>query len=120
VRSAEFADVLGTDQGVHTSRRELIVQVHPDDREQLSAEFTRVMPESPYSQIQYRLLRPDGSLLWLERRARALYDDEGKLQRILGVVADITDRKQAEHKLRESEERFRLVANTAPVMIWMA
>jgi PAS domain S-box-containing protein len=120
VRSAEFADVLGTDQGVHTSRRELIVQVHPDDREQLTAEFTRVTPESPYSQFQYRLLRPDGSLLWLERRARALYDDEGKLQRILGVVADITDRKQAEHKLRESEERFRLVANTAPVMIWMA
>jgi PAS domain S-box-containing protein len=120
VRSAEFADILGTDQPIHTSRRELIVQIHPDDREQLTAEFARVAPESPYSQAQYRLLRPDASLIWLERRARAFFDDGGKLQRIVGVVADITDRKQAEHKLRESEERFRLVANTAPVMIWMS
>jgi PAS domain S-box-containing protein len=120
VRSAEFADVLETDQPIQTSRRELIVQVHPDDRERLVAEFARFTPESPGSQVQYRLLRPDGGLLWLERRARAFFDDEGKLQRIIGVVADITDRKQAEHKLRESEERFRLVANTAPVMIWMS
>src|SRR5438270_10904741 len=37
-----------------------------------------------------------------------------------GVVADISDRKHAEHKLYESEERFRMVANKAPVMIWMA
>jgi PAS domain S-box-containing protein len=42
------------------------------------------------------------------------------LQSTIGVVADITDRKQAEQLLRESEERFRLVANTAPVLIWMA
>jgi PAS domain S-box-containing protein len=42
------------------------------------------------------------------------------LQRIVGVVADITDRKEAELAVRESEGRFRLVANTAPVMIWMS
>jgi PAS domain S-box-containing protein len=119
-RSAEFAEVLGTDQPMNTSRRELIVQIHPDDREGLAIEFTRVSPENPFSQAQYRLLCPDGRLLWLERRARAFFDDGGKLQRIVGVVADITDRKQAEHRLRESEERFRLVANTAPVMIWMS
>jgi PAS domain S-box-containing protein len=120
VRSAEFADVLGTDQSRETSRRDLIVQVHADDRERLAAEFSRLTPESPTSQIQYRLLRHDGSLQWLERRARAFFDDKGNLQRIIGVVVDISDRKQAEIKLRESEERFRLVANTAPVMIWMA
>jgi PAS domain S-box-containing protein len=113
VRSDEFADILGTDQPAHTSRRELIVQVYPDDREQLAAEFTKVTPESPYSQVQYRLLRPDGNVLWLERRARAFYDDEGKLQHIVGVVADITDRKQAEHKLRESEDRLAGIVGSA-------
>src|SRR5207302_5337585 len=50
VRSPEFAEVLGTDQPIRTSRRELIVQVHPDDREQLTAAFARVTPERPYSQ----------------------------------------------------------------------
>jgi PAS domain S-box-containing protein len=120
VRSAEFADVIGTDQPRETSRRELIVKVHPDDHELLAAEFSKLSPGSPASQVQYRLLRPDGSLLWVERRARALFDDKGALQRIIGVVADITDRKAAEHAVRESEQRFRLVANTAPVMIWMS
>src|SRR4029077_13577422 len=120
VRSAEFAEVLGTDQPRETSRRELSVQVHPDDRELLAAEFDRLTPENTASQVQYRLLHPDGALQWLERRRRAMFDENGKLQRIIGVVVDISDRKQAEHKLRESEERFRLVANTAPVMIWMA
>jgi PAS domain S-box-containing protein len=120
VRSAEFGDVLGTDQPRETSRGDLIVQVHADDRERLAAEFSRLTPESPASQLQYRLLRHDGGLQWVERRARAFFDDKGNLQRIVGVVVDISDRKHAEHNLRESEERFRLVANTAPVMIWMA
>jgi PAS domain S-box-containing protein len=120
VRSAEFADVIGTNQPRETSRRELIVQVHPDDHEVLAAEFSKLSPGSPASQVQYRLLRPDGSLLWVERRARAFFDEKNTLQRIVGVVADITDLKAAEHAVRESEQRFRLVANTAPVMIWMS
>jgi PAS domain S-box-containing protein len=119
-RSAEFAEVLGIDQPRQTSRRELIVQVHPEDRPRLAAEFDRLSPESPASQVQYRLLHPDGDLQWLERRARAFFDEKGKLQRIIGVVADISERKEAEQAVRESEQRFRLVANTAPVMIWMA
>jgi len=59
-------------------------------------------------------------VIWLEKRARALFDEKGALLPSVGVVADVTDRKHAELALRESEERFRLVANTAPVMIWMA
>jgi PAS domain S-box-containing protein len=120
VRSAEFADVIGTNQPRETSRRELIVQVHPDDHELLAAEFSKLSPGSPASQVQYRLLRPDGGLLWVERRARAFFDEKNTLQRIVGVVADITDLKAAEYAVRESEQRFRLVANTAPVMIWMS
>ncbi len=113
VRSAEFADILGTDQPMQTSRRDLIVQVHPDDRERLAAEFNRYTPESPSSQVQYRLLRPDGSTLWLERRARAFYDAESKLQRIIGVVADITELKHAEHKLHESQDRMAGIVGSA-------
>ena len=80
----------------------------------------RSTPENPVSTIRYRFVRSDGSAIWLERSARGFFDDKGRLQSSIGVVADITERKKAEQSLRESEERFRLVANTAPVLIWMA
>ncbi len=47
-------------------------------------------------------------------------DSAGMVVGVSKIARDITARKRAEHVLRESEERFRLVANTAPVLIWMA
>ena len=108
-RSPEYVDILGISQPAQISRRELLAQVHPDDRERLEALFTGISPESPTSQICYRLLLPDGSVTWLEKRARAFFDDKGRLLRTVGVVADVTDRKHAEEALRESEDRFRRV-----------
>ena len=119
-RSPEYVDVLGTDMPMQTPRPELIDRVHPDDREKVLEHFAQTTPQNPTSQISYRLQRSDGSFIWLERSAQSFFDDNGKLLRMVGVVADITDRKEAEQKLRESEERFRLVANTAPVFIWMS
>ena len=49
-----------------------------------------------------------------------VYDDTGAPEGLLGLFSDISERKQAEAALRESEERFRIMADTAPVMIWVA
>ena len=120
VRSPEYADVIGADQPMVESRERMLTRVHPDDRKRFETLVAGITPKNPSSQITYRMLRPDGSVIWLEKRAQAFFDDNGKLLRTIGVVADVTDRKRAEQALRESEERFRLVANTAPVMIWMS
>ncbi len=120
MRSPEYVEILGVDEPVEVTSRELLVKIHPDDREKVAAAFARVLPEDSSIEMRYRFLRSDGSVVWLERKARAFFDDKGKLQRTIGVVVDITDRTKAEQALRESEERFRLVANTAPVLIWMS
>src|SRR4029077_3662153 len=98
----------------------LLDRIHPDDREQVTAELARITPERPLFTIRHRFMRSDGSMIWLERSVKGFFDDKGKLLRLVSVIADISDRKKAEQALRESEERFRLVANTAPVLIWMA
>ena len=120
VRSPECIDLLGKGAPVHTTRQELMLRVHPDDREQVTMSFLGPTPKNPNCQISYRVVRLDGSAIWVEKRARAFFDDHGRMLRIIGVVSDITERKQAEQVIRESEERFRLVANTAPVLIWMS
>jgi PAS domain S-box-containing protein len=84
----------------------------------------RDVEESLRSGAQYKLdlemIRPDGTTRWVIGRGEAIRDDKGRVVQLHGTVQDINERKQAEGALRESEERFRLVSNTAPVMIWMS
>ena len=68
---------------------------------------------------EVRLRAKDGSIRYGQVSSNGLWQD-GQLVHTRGFVRDITERKQAEARLRESEERFRRMANAAPVMIWMS
>jgi PAS domain S-box-containing protein len=63
-------------------------------------------------------LRSNGEEFPLEASISQVNTDHGRL--ITGIIRDVTQRKKAEDAVHESERRFRLVANTAPVMIWMS
>jgi PAS domain S-box-containing protein len=103
-RSPECVDILGEDQPEQTTRMELMAQVHPDDRKQVEISCSALTPKNPDCQVPYRLLRRDGSVIWVEKSARAFFDEDGNILRTIGVVADITARKHAD------ETRFRHAA----------
>jgi PAS domain S-box-containing protein len=103
-RSAECIEILGEDEPERATLSELIGQVHPDDRKQLEISCSALTPQNPNCQVSYRLLRRDGGVIWVEKSARAFFDDDGKLVKTIGVVADITARKHAD------ETRFRHAA----------
>src|SRR5437762_6220974 len=69
---------------------------------------------------EYRITRPDGSTRWMAGHGSVELDERGKPAFARGVSRDITLRKHAEEELLESEARFRAMADTAPVMIWLA
>jgi PAS domain S-box-containing protein len=119
-RSPESAQILGINEAVSLTGEQLLAKVHPDDRERLKDTVACLSPEQPNFHLIYRVIRPDATVIWVERSSCAHFDEHGTLLRIVGMVADITERKRVEEALRESEQRFRLVANTAPVMIWMS
>ena len=73
-------------------------------------EFIRLMHEQGViTDFESQVYRKDGSVIWISENARAVRDDQGRIQYYEGTVDDITARKEAEEKLRFSESRFRSV-----------
>jgi PAS domain S-box-containing protein len=94
--------------------------VHPEDRARVRAELNRALDGTGHYNIEFRVVWPDGTVHWLFGKGEVFRDSNGKPIRMLGVNMDISERKYADQALRESEERFRNMADTAPVMIWVA
>jgi diguanylate cyclase (GGDEF)-like protein/PAS domain S-box-containing protein len=79
--------------------------IHPDDRASIDEKHQSGMLAGTY-EYQYRVIRPDGSIRWIQARGFPVRDDAGRTVRIAGVAEDITERKQVADELRESDRRF--------------
>jgi signal transduction histidine kinase len=83
----------------------------PDDRERVDAALWALSVQTPTLQISYQIIRPDGTVLCVEQHVRAFFDNDGKLKRMVGMIADVTDRKRGEQeinrKLIEAQEKER-------------
>jgi len=104
VRSPEFAAVLGLTKPEPLSDEQFVDRIHPDDRERFLVEIGALTPEKPNRDIKYRFLSPTGRVIWLRSSGHALFDEAGKIQRVVGMVTDVTDQKLTEDKLREYEK----------------
>lgn len=100
-RSGEAVEILGVRSDQAATGAALWAMVHPDDKGRLEAALTKLTSKNPMLQITYRITRPDGVVKWLERNSHAYFDTHGKLKRVVGMVADVTERKQAEEALVE-------------------
>jgi PAS domain S-box-containing protein len=93
--------------------------IHPDDRDRILKAVAQSRDQGALHHIEYRIVRPDGEIRWVEGRGSLFRDESGTPIRMIGVCSDITERKEAEEMLRESEGRFREMADTAPAMLWI-
>jgi PAS domain S-box-containing protein len=91
--------------------------VHPDDRDRLERVMHESLERTHVWDIEFRVVRPDGGFRWLLGKGTVLLDNSGKPSRLVGVYIDITEGKQADAALRESEERFRVIFFQAAVGI---
>ncbi|MGB8697805.1 MAG: PAS domain S-box protein [Thermosynechococcaceae cyanobacterium] len=90
-------------------------RVHPDDLERMHQATHQARERHEDLSMEYRIIWPDGSLHWIDAFARFYYNEAGAPVRMLGVLTDITERKQADLALHESEERFRVTFEQAAV-----
>ena len=82
-----------------------IEAIHPDDQATAYEKYKNGMSTGKY-EFECRIVRPDGSIHWIESRGFAICDDTGRIVRIAGIIKDITQRRETILELRESERRF--------------
>jgi PAS domain S-box-containing protein len=93
-------------------------KVHPEDRVRLQQLLEEAVQERKDFASDFRIILSNGTTRHVHGTGHAVVDSSGSLE-FIGTTMDITERKRAEEHLRESELRFRTLADTAPVMIWM-
>jgi PAS domain S-box-containing protein len=118
--SPRLAEILGYDSTKTLTHQMMHDHIHPEDLYPVvERAFDTALQTAVYN-YDSRIIWPDKTLHWIRTQGKVLYDEKNIPSRMLGIMTDITELKNAEQALRESEKRFRTVADTAPVMIWMA
>ncbi len=107
-----------TPQDFYSGRFQFAALIHPDDLPRIIAEVARYSQTGYTDFIQeYRLLTSQGQIRWIENRTWIRRALNGKITHYQGIIIDITERKTAESALRDSEARYRLLAEHATDMI---
>jgi diguanylate cyclase (GGDEF)-like protein/PAS domain S-box-containing protein len=105
------ADALGT---------RWVQAMHPDDVANVQRHWSKSLKTGQPLDTEFRLKSAKGGYRWFRSRAAARRAKNGMIVRWYGTVENIDDRRKALEALKESEARFRAIADDAPVMIWVA
>ncbi len=107
--SPELFELYGLDSAI----RPTLSVAHPDDQPGVEAAIKTAVDTHRPLNCEYRVQLPTGEIRWIHRMGDTQYDVNGTAQRMIGICLDVTERKQMEVALRESDERFRSVLDNS-------
>ena len=108
VLSDETYAIYGFEKDQLKTTTELVARaVHPDDVELVRRELEITLAGGPAYNVEHRIVRPDGSIIWTHSQAEVFRDSAGKPKTMLGTTVDITKRKEAEQALQQSRKQLR-------------
>lgn len=101
VWSAQTKAILGLDMDLYTFE-DFAPRIHAEDRPRMREVLAAPLAGAPFEH-EYRIVRPDGEVRWVNERGQMICDTQGKPLSVLGVVLDITERRATEDSLRASK-----------------
>ncbi|MFL1514079.1 PAS domain-containing hybrid sensor histidine kinase/response regulator [Pseudomonas prosekii] len=119
IADAHFAQLHGVDpaQASQLPISEYLQGVHPEDRSMVARSIKHCITHGTEYAEEYRLLQADGELRWVFARGRCYKDHHGRPTRFLGAALDLTERKNTEQALRQSQTELQLIINAMPILI---
>ncbi|MGP8539360.1 PAS domain-containing protein [Pseudomonas protegens] len=119
IADAHFAQLHSVDpqQSRQLPISEYLKGVHPEDRGMVARGIKHCITHGTEYAEEYRLQLADGQLRWVFARGRCYKDHHGRPTRFLGAALDLTERKQMEQALRQSQTELQLIINAMPVLI---
>jgi len=100
------------------SHETLWQRVHPDDRDRVWKDVEEALRQKADYAGEFRIVLPDGAVKHLKATGHHRFSEDGELIEVVGTDVDVTEHKQAEEALRESERKFRDYAETASDWFW--
>lgn len=94
--------------------------VHPDDRERTIEIWQKALANKTLYKTEFRIKTIGGNYRWFEASAVPILDAAGNIREWVGINIDVDAKRQAEEQIRESEQKFTVLANAVPQLVWMA
>jgi PAS domain S-box-containing protein len=115
--SSAFETVWGVSRdSLYAEWCSFVASIHPEDRPRVVEAITTDRERG--FDVEFRVLRPDGSMRWIRDRGFPIKNEKGRVYRLAGIAEDITDRKLAAEAVKQAEDRIRLNVDTIPTMVW--
>ncbi len=119
--SHELEELLGLPAGGFPgTEADFMALVHEDDRPKLTrAVETAIAAKTDYT-VEFRFRHGSNSWRWMDGRGQVIYGEDGRATKLVGICIDITERRQAEESVRQSEAHYRTMADAIPQLAWIA
>jgi PAS domain S-box-containing protein len=115
--SAGAADIFGMSSDEPVAYEDWLDRVHPSDRQVVVRACESLVKGKARYDIQYRVVRPDGEIRWVNVQAIVVQGSHRRARHIYGVAADITEQKRAERELYQRQQEFKTLVENAPDII---
>jgi PAS domain S-box-containing protein len=117
--SPQIEHVLGVSADAFRQEHLWVRNLHPQDRDRAIEEGHRAIEAGGSFSFEYRMLRPDGSVVWIRDQGVVVTDDAGSPSHVQGLYIDVTDQKRMESELRSEAVKFRSLAERIPAVVYI-